>query len=249
MEKILLAQFIAHIIADFFAQPQCFANKKQQNNLRSWHIYVHSAIVLISSLLLTFSRDFILYSIAIAVLHFAIDTCKCWVEKKENKNSSEIHIRPATFFIDQILHFAVICFVVRIYWKGNVEIPTYITLFSIRKMLIAIGLLICLKPTNVMIRACLSSMNLNVLNDADGKNLEKAGRWIGSIERTLAFVLVLLGQFTAIGFIIAAKSILRYGEKDTYRAEYVLIGTLLSFGIAVLLAIVINQRVFESLFS
>jgi hypothetical protein len=137
----------------------------------------------------------------------------------------------------------------QIYWNANAAIPAYINLFSAKEMLIVMGLLICLKPTNVMIRACLSSMNLNVPSDSDGKNLEKAGRWIGSIERTLAFVLVLLGQFTAIGFIIAAKSVLRYGEKDTYKAEYVLIGTLLSFGIAVLLAVSINQGLFESLFN
>jgi hypothetical protein len=240
MEKILLAQFIAHIIADFFAQPQCFVIQKQQNNLRSWHIYAHSAIVLVTSFLLTPSVDFILYAVAITVLHFAIDALKSAIEKKCTN--------PATFFIDQLLHFVIIWCAVRIYWSGGGAIPAYIDLFSVNEMLIALGLLICLKPTNVMIRACLSSMNLTVSDDADGKNLEKAGRWIGSIERILAFVLVLLGQFTAIGFIIAAKSILRYGEKDTHKAEYVLIGTLLSFGIAVLLAVCINQGVFESLF-
>ncbi len=247
MEKILLAQFIAHIIADFFAQPQCFADKKQQNNLRSWHIYIHSAIVLAASFLLTFSYDFILYAIVIAVLHFAIDALKSAIERKCTN--------PATFFIDQLLHFIIIWCAVRIYWRGDVAIPAYINQFSVNEILIALGLLICLKPTNVMIRACLSSMNLKVSDDADGKNLEKtknlekAGRWIGSIERILAFVLVLLGQFTAIGFVIAAKSILRYGEKDTHKAEYVLIGTLLSFGIAVLLAVCISQGVFESLFN
>jgi hypothetical protein len=64
------------------------------------------------------------------------------------------------------------------------------------------------------------------------------------MERLLAFVLVLLGQFTAIGFIIAAKSVLRYGDR-TPKTEYVLIGTLLSFGIAFALGVGITSGIFE----
>lgn len=42
------------------------------------------------------------------------------------------------------------------------------------------------------------------------------------------------GQFEAIGFIVAAKSILRFKDTDTAKTEYVLAGTFLSFGIAIL---------------
>lgn len=40
--------------------------------------------------------------------------------------------------------------------------------------------------------------------------------------------------------LIAAKSILRYRSDETLKSEYVLIGTLLSFGIAVIAGIVVN---------
>lgn len=45
-------------------------------------------------------------------------------------------------------------------------------------------------------------------------------------------VFVLIGQYEAVGFIVAAKSLLRFKETDTAKTEYVLAGTLLSFGIA-----------------
>lgn len=56
---------------------------------------------------------------------------------------------------------------------------------------------------------------------------------------------ILIDQPTSIGFLIAAKSILRFGEiKDTSQrkvAEYIIIGTFLSFGWAILVA-VLTQR-------
>lgn len=53
------------------------------------------------------------------------------------------------------------------------------------------------------------------------------GETIGQLERFLVFVLVLTGHFEAIGFLVAAKSILRFGELKEERrdAEYVIIGT------------------------
>ena len=69
--------------------------------------------------------------------------------------------------------------------------------------------------------------------------LEKAGRLIGNLERILTLVLVLLSQYQAIGFLIAAKAILRFKDTSTAKTEYVLIGTLLSFGVAILVGVFI----------
>lgn len=65
----------------------------------------------------------------------------------------------------------------------------------------------------------------------------------------MTMVLVMLQQYTAIGFIIAAKSVLRYNDSKTGKTKYVLIGTLLSFGIALLVGIGIKEGFFESFFS
>jgi len=49
-------------------------------------------------------------------------------------------------------------------------------------------------------------------------------------------ILILLGQPLGVGFLVAAKSILRFGTatRDQRTAEYVIIGTLASFGWAIL---------------
>ena len=69
--------------------------------------------------------------------------------------------------------------------------------------------------------------------------LKDVGALIGTLERCLTFVFVLNGNYQAVGFIVAAKSILRFRESEGARAEYVLVGTLLSFSIAVLCALAI----------
>ena len=63
---------------------------------------------------------------------------------------------------------------------------------------------------------------------------------IGNVERMLTLVFVMLGQYEAIGFILAAKSLRRFRETDTVKSEYVLVGTLLSFGIAILVGVAVK---------
>lgn len=77
-----------------------------------------------------------------------------------------------------------------------------------------------------------------------------AGRFIGILERTLIIFFVLISQYSAIAFIIAAKGITRFKDLDKREfAEYVLIGTLLSATLAIVVAIfiksiIMNQSVY-----
>lgn len=68
------------------------------------------------------------------------------------------------------------------------------------------------------------------------KGFAAGGRAIGRWERLLIFLFVLANAPTAIGFLVTAKSILRFGEirdgESQREAEYILIGTLMSFGFA-----------------
>ena len=65
------------------------------------------------------------------------------------------------------------------------------------------------------------------------RGLENGGRLIGQLERALIFLFILSSQAAGVGFLIAAKSIFRFGElKDNetrMEAEYIIIGTMLSF--------------------
>ncbi|OLC06627.1 MAG: hypothetical protein AUH42_05340 [Gemmatimonadetes bacterium 13_1_40CM_70_11] len=61
------------------------------------------------------------------------------------------------------------------------------------------------------------------------------GRAIGVLERALTLTFVLLGQYGAVGLIIAAKSGARFKAlEDREFAEYFLIGTLASLLLALL---------------
>lgn len=69
------------------------------------------------------------------------------------------------------------------------------------------------------------------------EGLKDGGKRIGQLERAVIFRLIMVGQPSGIGFLVAAKSILRFEEaKKQPVAEYVLIGTLWSFGLAMALA-------------
>jgi hypothetical protein len=67
------------------------------------------------------------------------------------------------------------------------------------------------------------------------------------LERILVMLLVLMEQPNGIGFLIAAKSILRFGEiKDANQrkvAEYIIIGTFLSFGWALLISVLTQKAI------
>ncbi|HEY2727429.1 MAG TPA: DUF3307 domain-containing protein, partial [Parafilimonas sp.] len=75
-------------------------------------------------------------------------------------------------------------------------------------------------------------------------SLSEAGKWIGVFERILVLTFVIVNHFEGIGFLIAAKSILRFNDikADTMRkeAEYVLIGTLMSFASSIVVGILVN---------
>lgn len=71
-------------------------------------------------------------------------------------------------------------------------------------------------------------------NDIPTEGLKNGGKLIGQLERMLVLILILIGQPLGIGFLVAAKSILRFEEsKIQLIAEYVIIGTLLSFTLAI----------------
>ena len=73
----------------------------------------------------------------------------------------------------------------------------------------------------------------------DGAGLKHAGLAIGVLERIFTLTLVLLGQFTAISLVLAAKSIARFEDlKKREFAEYYLIGTFSSMLFALFVGLV-----------
>lgn len=78
----------------------------------------------------------------------------------------------------------------------------------------------------------------NLNGEAYDDSLLNTGKYIGILERS--FVFVLANRWEAAGFLLAAKSMFRFGDlkesKDRKLTEYILLGTLLSFGIAIVIS-------------
>lgn len=225
---LLILQFIAHLLADFTFQKESLANDKDEHGFSSKYLKWHILITLILSWILSFQWLFICASIAIAAIHWIIDGFKKELIKFKK-------ISNYTFIIDQTLHLLVIIGITLVY-RHLFKISPFIQIpIHTYQLLIIAGYLLCTKPANMIIKAIFKMYKIGL--DDKGSDILNAGKLIGISERIITLTLILYGQFEAVGFIIAGKSILRYKETDTSKTEYVLIGTLLSFGIAILTGI------------
>ena len=170
----------------------------------------------------------------IAVLHFVIDGLKSVCK----------NVRGA-FFIDQLLHLAVIVAAVIIYNYNNVcEVALPAWLPEANVLLWVWAFVFCLRPANFFIQNIFKEAQISFPNNGEeNPSLPNAGHVIGNVERMLTLVFVMLGQYEAIGFLLAAKSLLRFRETDTVKSEYVLVGTLLSFGFAILIGVAITMMI------
>lgn len=241
--QLILLQFIAHLFADFIFQPQSWSVNKRKNILTAYHIY-HGVVVFLMAYLLSFDLGFWWAALLLAVVHFITDIIKSYLEVKAQKNSKNNNY----FFIDQLTHIAFLVLISILYNHCN-DI-NFILDLPFKATLIAGAFVFCSKPSNLFIKNIFTAFSIDipkkneleepqVESNNDDQSLPNAGKLIGIVERFLVLALVLVGQFSAVGLIIAAKSILRF--RSPIKNEYILVGTLLSFGIAVLIGILILQ--------
>ena len=219
---LFLSLVLAHIIGDFYLQTDKCCEQKEKRKFNSWFLYVHAITIGLLSWIIVPPCSFGLWALMIAVSHFAIDAVK-------------IHCPKGlwSFVIDQLFHLSILAAISTIY-ETTKELPFQMidSPSSFSTPLLILAILLCIKPANILIKLILEKYQVGESASCD--NIKNAGALIGNLERLLTIVFVLLGQFEAIGFIVAAKSILRFKDTDTAKTEYVLAGTFLSFGIAIL---------------
>lgn len=225
--SFIILQFLAHVFADYFFQTNKVAHHKNTLGFKSRYLAGHIVIVFFCSWLLSFQITFFIGAAVIAILHYFIDGVKAIFMKRPK-------ISKYLFFIDQVIHLIVLS-VVSIGWSIYYGIaPVFTIPVSFSVLVIIVGYLLCLKPANILIKEIFHTSDLEIIKAAE---LPNAGKLIGALERVLTLTFILIGQFSAVGFLIAAKSVLRYKDNSTLKTEYVLIGTMLSFGIAVIIGI------------
>lgn len=233
MLTFVLQLLLAHLLGDFIFQPTQWVAHKEKHKIKSKYLYIHIAIHLISLLVVTqFNGNYLKGIVLLIVSHYCIDVLKLYAQKKKNKR--------AWFAIDQLLHLILIAIVVYLYFPYSVSISN---LYSNQMLLIVIAVIMCTQVVSILMKVLFTNWQKHLYEEKKPKekmSLPKAGSYIGMLERLFVFSFVLLNQWEAIGFLLAAKSIFRFGDltkaSDRKLTEYILIGTLLSFGFSILIA-------------
>lgn len=238
MDILLIKLLVAHILGDFFLQFDSWVKEKELKKLRSTKLYLHILIHGLLILILVWDIGFWKQALILTIAHGIIDAVKLIFQTSNT--------RRFWFFTDQLLHLISIFFV----WFFTVNPQlTFVFLKNEVFWIYLTAILILTFPASIIIKVLIAKWTPNTLVSANGNSsaLQSAGKYIGIMERLLVFLFVCTNHFEAVGFLIAAKSIFRFGDlkegNDLKLTEYILIGTFLSFGLAISMSLIVNYLV------
>lgn len=230
---IFIKLILAHLLGDFILQPNSWVSDKENRKLKSKYLYIHVLIHTVLSFIFLWNIQLWWVAVLAGFSHFMIDVSKLYFQNIKTKKS--------WFFVDQLLHIAVITGISFYFNEFNFE---FLNNQSILKIVMAA--LFLTSPTSIIIKTLLSSWTpvAEAQSNIQTESLSSAGKYIGILERLLVFTFIMVNHWEGVGFMVAAKSVFRFSDlaqaKQRKLTEYVLIGTLLSFGMAVLTAILIK---------
>lgn len=223
---ILLKILIAHLIGDFLLQPTSWVKSKEEKKIKSPWIYVH--LFIHTGVLYFFIWDSSYWSLILTLVlfHGVIDLLKLYNQSKKTKSR--------WFLIDQALHVVSILIVCWIWEKPSFQISSILQNQNL--LVISLAVIFLTQPAGVLLSNLLKKWSDAIPQDGN-QSLENAGKYIGILERLFVFAFILTDHWEAVGFLIAAKSVFRFGDlrksRERKLTEYILIGTLLCFGIAI----------------
>lgn len=218
--------FIAHLFSDFVWQPSSWVKAKR--NTKGWSKYmlyhIGLTVLLAAFPLLLVAPEHWYLLIVIGLSHWAIDLVK--LRAKDNLTN---------FLSDQAAHLVVLWACT--FWVFREQHTTLLSELLGPKTWVYFGAYLTLIwPAGHLMRILTERWQKEI--DTQAESLKEAGRLIGILERILVVVFIHTGHFEAIGFLITAKSILRFSDTAARKhAEYVLIGTMSSFLIAIVVGL------------
>jgi hypothetical protein len=233
---ILIKLILAHFIGDFLLQPKSWVDEKEKGKARSYKLYIHILIHGLLVLLVLWDFNYWLLALLLMISHGLIGATKLYAQKESNK--------PFWFLIDQALHIISILVMWSFFFKPEIHLNTLVEDTEI--WIYAVAILFITVVSGAVMSELMSSWS-KALNDSNEESLNNAGKYIGMLERIFVFTFVVTGNWEGIGFLLAAKSVFRFGDlkesKDRKLTEYILIGTLLSFGIAIAVGILVLKLI------
>lgn len=220
---------LAHLIADFLLQTNRWVLHKETNKARSRYLYFHVLFHFLVTMLLLWDVSYWKMALIIAVSHYAIDLAKLYA-------NPFFRLKSIPFFIDQFLHLFVLYACA--YHVNFLEYTS--SLFQNLDWALVTAIVFVSFPSAIIMGKLLEAMSDKI--ELDHKSLPNAGKYIGIIERLFVLLFIILGSWEAIGLLIGAKSVFRFNDlkesNNRKLTEYILIGTLLSFGLAVITGII-----------
>ncbi|WP_342804629.1 DUF3307 domain-containing protein [Alteromonas sp. M12] len=253
--SLLISFLLVHIICDFYLQPARWVEAKKQRTYRSVELYchalLHGVVLILPALVLDIHWHLTAYLVVwVTVTHFAIDL---W--KVTSANGDKL----SHFIIDQTLHVTVLA-VSAFYLVDGITINAVLKHEKLSACVqVIFAYLLILKPTSIVISQVLQKYTLSGFNPDESTpqdqplskqskpeitGLVAGGELIGYLERVLILTFTLVGSYAAVGFVLAAKSIFRFGELNKANGrsmtEYVLIGSLLSVVITTLVGAIVS---------
>ena len=227
---------IAHLLTDFILQPVSWIEDRQQRKFASGKLYLHGLITGVVALLFL-GTGYWLIVLIIMLTHILIDGWKSFQPE-----------RVKFFLIDQFLHLMVIllCWYFSFLKWEDIKLFGEQLSYNEAFWIVAAAFVFLGFPAGIMIGKLTKKWQDQIKETAtEVMALADAGKWIGILERTIILVLILQEQYGAIGLLIAAKSILRFNQTNSQEAktEYVLIGSLISIGLAIVVGVVVNYLI------
>lgn len=241
---LFLSLLVAHLLADFLLQSDEDIARKAEPAF----FFKHIATVTVLSWVFAGNWTNWIIPLVIAVTHGLLD---CGKLAGQRRGWCDTRL----FAWDQVGHVAVIFGLTVLHAYSDDTFNFWHATFGDiypTILLVAAGLVVAVFVGGLVIGKAsaefLEQINSNRAADpecsaADAAKLREGlrhgGQVIGQLERALIFFFVLIGSPEAVAFLIAAKSIFRFGELTKHsrnEAEYILIGTLMSFGWGLLIA-------------
>ncbi|EKB51348.1 hypothetical protein B879_00142 [Cecembia lonarensis LW9] len=227
---IMIKLFLAHLIGDFVLQPSSWVEEKKAKKIKSGKLYLHILIHGVLVLVLFWNLGAIGLALAVLILHYLIDLLKIY---------RGVNHPIRWFIIDQGLHLFSLGFLAALWVYPD---TSWVGLFQGSNFWIVTTGIVFLSFGVSIIMAQLMHPWSKSLEKGDDHSLTNAGRYIGILERLLVLIFILVGQWEGVGFLIATKSVFRFGDlkesQDRKLTEYILIGTFLSFGFAIVTGII-----------
>jgi len=231
---LLLKLLAAHLAGDFLLQSSRIAAGKARPAVLALHLGVHALLLALVGITEPQGARLWLGLLLVLAAHGAIDA---WTARRQPRDLAHLAV-------DQSLHLAGLVAGATLARPGQTAEAAGALLAltgSTNAWVMFAGATLAVPAGATVIGRWVRPFREALSDASRAQGLELAGRWIGMLERLVIFVAVLARVESLIGFVIAAKAVLRLPEArerwSRELAEYYLVGSLASLGWAMVLGL------------